>query len=131
MMTAKGIAESVTMTLVARAAMLLTPIIVTIFGSLSLYYLDSRFANAAAATQSVAEHVDRVEATAIVAKHDADAAKDRIIVLETVNAANDKLLQAILGRLQSIDTSIGALAQTMAAMTATVQALKERPMMSR
>lgn len=128
--TAEKVAESVWTRLVSRAAMIITPVIVTAFGAVILNDLDIRFSQQSDSIAGVKARVDKIESAAGTAIDKADTISARTAVVEStqtiLNADTARSQGQITGKLDEIQTSIADLREKTAAIGATVDVLKQR-----
>lgn len=125
-MTVESVTESVWTRLVARAAMIVTPFIVTLVSFLGINYLDTRFNEQAASLTGVISRVDRIENAATSAGATVSGIDRRTAIVETNQGNGQRMQDAISQKLDTIVNSIGDLREKTAAISATVEAIKLR-----
>ena len=125
MVSARELTESVTLTLVARIGMVITPVAVMFFGWITYNYLDTRFQQT---LDKIINLTDRVQSVEVVAKQAGDSAgglSGRVTVLETSQSiekqASDSNQRQILDHLGKIDDTIGRLSVEFSGLNATVR----------
>lgn len=132
---AEKVADSVILRLVARAAMVATPIVLAALCWLSIQYLEGRFGEQKAATQVVSVRVDQLSDTVDKATGAASALAARVIILETNSvrgrADREAFQEQITGDIKEMRNALVTLSNNVAALTATVQGLKERQAFNR
>lgn len=129
-MKARDVAENVWVLLTARGAMIATPFVLYALSVMAVDYLDNRFAAQTTATAVVAGRVDKLEAAATEAAETVDGIEKRLIILETNNARGraerELFQQQTFARLDKLNDSLISLSNTVAALTATVQTMRDR-----
>jgi hypothetical protein len=123
MTTAERLANSVGFTLIARAAMVSTPVVLAVIGWLGVSYLDNRF-------EAINDKVENLSATVNELSTISAATVNRVTTLEASGnfGRQDRLaFQAqVTDQLKDMQGSIITMSNNVAALTATVQSLKER-----
>lgn len=119
---AQKIAENVLLLVIARVSMALSLPLIGFIAWLGGQYLESKF-------EVVNDRVTQVEQKAGDATLQATRTSDRLIAVETKQAqdavASEKFQNATLTRLDRVQDSIVGLSNTVAALTATLQAVAE------
>jgi hypothetical protein len=119
---AQKIAENVMLLAIARVSMALSLPLIGFIAWLGGQYLESKF-------EVVNDRVNMVEKRAGDASLQATRTNDRLIAVETKQAqdalASEKFQNATLTRLDRVQDSIVGLSNTVAALTATLQAMTD------
>jgi hypothetical protein len=128
------LAENVTLIIVARLAMVATPIVLAALVWFAASWLDQRFDVQKTATDIVSVRVDGLQSSVDTLGSNAVALANRVIVLETGSARGRQDRQAfqddISADIKDMRNALVSLSNNVAALTATVQALKERQAMN-
>lgn len=113
---AQKLADSVALTLTARAMMIVTPLVVAAFG----WFLSDMIGTQRGDVAAVADRVTRIEA-------DMSAIKSRASVLEnsaiSAKDGGDKFQSQVIDRMNRIETKVGDLAEGVAGLNAKVETL--------
>lgn len=125
-MTVESITESVWTRLVARAAMIVTPLIVTLFGWFTFNYLDLRFAEQAANITTVVSRVDRIETASHDAASRTEAIATRTAIVENNQQTGQRTQDQIINKLDLISNTLSDLREKSASISATVEAIKRK-----
>lgn len=123
----QSLAENVELTLVARLAMIATPVAAGVFSWLMTSYLDLRFAEARSAYETEIERVVSIE-TAFGKSLDTLSTVDRrVTVLETSTARGradrEQFQEQMMAELRDLRTAQGSVAVQLAAVVARIDAL--------
>lgn len=118
--------ESVWTRLIARVAMIVTPLIVTMFGWFTFNYLDVRFTEQKQNLADVVTRVDRIESAAGTAVLTVSAIDKRTSIVENNQNIGQRTQDVISAKLDTIVNSIGDLREKMASISATVEVIKLR-----
>ncbi len=120
--TAENVAESVWTRLIARFAMIATPFIVAIVGSLTFGYLDTRFDQQRTYVEQVSVRVDRLEHAATDAAAKTEVVATKAAVLENNQVLgrdrNARAQDQINAKLDTIQNSIADLREKVAGIAA-------------
>lgn len=125
-MTVESLTESVWTRLIARVAMIATPMIVTLFGWFTFNYLDVRFTEQAQSLAGVVTRVDRIESAASTAVLTVSGIATRTAIVENNQTVGQRTQDAISGKLDMISNSISDLREKTASISATVEVIKLR-----
>lgn len=123
----QSLAENVGLTLVARLAMIATPVAAGVFSWLLTSYLDLRFAEARSAYETAIERVVSIE-TAFGKSLDTLSTVDRrVTVLEASTARGradrEQFQEQMMAELRDLRTAQGSVAVQLAAVVARIDAL--------
>lgn len=118
--------ESVWTRLIARMAMIATPLIVTMFGWFTFNYLDIRFTEQSHSLDAVVTRVDRIESAATAAVVTVAGIDKRTSIVENNQSISQRTQDAISAKLDTIVNSISELREKTASISATVEVIKLR-----
>jgi hypothetical protein len=128
------LADNVTLIIVARCAMVATPFVLGALVWFAATWLDQRFDVQKTATDIVSARVDGLQTSVEQLGNNAVTLSNRVIVLETGTARGRQDRQAfqddISSDIKDMRNALVSLSNNVAALTATVQALKERQAMN-